>query len=248
MLTVSCAKKTEFGNTNANTGRTTDINILNFNLSGNRSEEEKIRDLLLAQAERATKYNETVLSIKKVNFGLSGGDNWLVEWGKQYDISTLLLLYLIKDDIILKYYNFGSNFNMLSETSFDIMKDIPGAHIGKGTSSIGDFNSDGLDEIFQYGFFGYGKTVHVYGYGVQEDDVVFYCSIPFQLVDPENGPAPVEFITYKGMEGFKVYYVQLRVSGGPGYVPEPMPDNNKWFFYTWDSEKRGYIRVEEIVE
>jgi hypothetical protein len=50
------------------------------------------------------------------------------------------------------------------------------------------------------------------------------------------------------MEGFKVYYVELNVAGGPGYIPEPMPDNNKWFFYTWDAEKREYVRVEEITE
>jgi hypothetical protein len=54
--------------------------------------------------------------------------------------------------------------------------------------------------------------------------------------------------SYKGMKGFKVYYVQLRVSGGSGYVPESMPDNNKWFFYTWDTERREYVRVEEIEE
>jgi hypothetical protein len=38
------------------------------------TEEERIRDLLHTQAERATKYNETVLSLNKVNFGIPGGD------------------------------------------------------------------------------------------------------------------------------------------------------------------------------
>jgi hypothetical protein len=152
---------------------------------------------------------------------------------------------------MLKYYNIGLNYNKDSEriqSRFDIMKDIPGTHIGNGTSSIGDFNGDGLDEVFNYCFSGMGNFIFILGYDEGKDDNIVYCDIPFQIIDPENGPAPAEFLTYKGMEGFKVYYVQLNVAGGPGYVPEPVPDNDKWFFYTWDDEKREYVRVEEITE
>jgi hypothetical protein len=66
------------------------------------TEEERIRDLLHTQADRATEYNERVLSLNKVNFGIPGGDNWLVEWSNNYtDEYTLLLLYVIKDDFLL---------------------------------------------------------------------------------------------------------------------------------------------------
>jgi hypothetical protein len=128
------------------------------------------------------------------------------------------------------------------------MGNIPGIHIGNGCSSIGDFNGDGLDEVFQYGFGGMGKFIFIIGYDAEADDVEYYCRIPFDLIDPENGPAPVEFMNYKGMYGFKVYYVELSAAGGPSYVPEPNLDNRKWFFYTWDGEKREYVEVEEVAE
>jgi len=59
---------------------------------------------------------------------------------------------------------------------------------------------------------------------------------------------PVEFLTYNGIYGFKVYFLALDVPGGPGYIPEPIPNNNKWIFYTWDAEKREYVEVGEVVE
>jgi hypothetical protein len=215
-------------------------------------EEASIRDLLHTQAERATRLHESILTLKKVNFGIPGGDNWLAEWVDQRDTSTLLLLYLIKDDVILKYYNLGLNYNKDSErvkSRYDIMRDIPGFHIGNGCSSIGDFNGDGLDEVFQYVFGGNGNFIFIIGYDADNDKLVYYCDIPFDIIDPENGPAPVEFMTYKGMEGFKVYYYELNVAGGPSEPPnEPNPDNKRWFFYTWDETRREYITVEEVVE
>lgn len=214
-----------------------------------RTEEERIRDLLHVQSEMATRRNESILFMKKVNFGIPGGDNWLVEWSESYDKTLAnLFVYSINDHVIKNSYNLGITYNMLSRTKFDIMKDIPGTHIGDGTSSVGDFNGDGLDEIFQYGFFGRGNTVLIYGYSVQENEVVYYCSIPFDIIDDENGPAPVEFMTYKGMDGFKVYYVMPSVAGGPDYVYAPAPDNWKWYFYTWDEVEWKYLRVEEIVD
>jgi hypothetical protein len=216
------------------------------------SEEEIIKDLLHMRDERASKWNRLVLSVKKINFGIPGGDNWLVEWSNpETERYTLLILYLMKDGAILKDHNLGLNFNKDSESgqrNFDIMKDIPGTHIGDGASSIGDFNGDGLDEIFTFGFGGNGKFIFIDGYDAATDDIKNYCKIPFDIIDPENGPAPAEFMTYKRMEGFKVYYAESSVAGGPSYVPDPKPDNDKWFFYTWDGTKKEYIRVEEVTD
>jgi hypothetical protein len=251
IIALSCTK-------NTNNVKTEDVSI--EEMPGNQTstalacqtEEERIRDLLHTQARRATEYNESVLFMMKGNFGIPGGDNWLVEWSPADTNSyTILLLYLIKDNVILKYYNLGLNNNKDGEdvqSRYDIMKDIPGTHIGNGTSSVGDFNNDGMDEVFCYAFGGNGYFIVITGYDATTDDFPNYCYIPFDFVDPENGPAPVEFMTYKGMEGFKVYYVATNVAGGPGYVPEPMPDNEKLFFYTWDEEKREYVRVEEAAE
>jgi hypothetical protein len=53
---------------------------------------------------------------------------------------------------------------------------------------------------------------------------------------------------YKGMYGFKAYYSQSIVAGGPSSVYEPIPNNKKWFFYTWDATKREYVEVEEVLD
>jgi hypothetical protein len=208
------------------------------------SEENTIKNLI----HKYHDYKE-VIFIKKINFGVPGGDNWIIgSSDKTYSDANGIGLYLIKDSVILSYYNLGMNFEMNRSSRFDIMKDIPGTHIGNGTSSIGDFNGDGLDEVFTYGFGGNGKFIVITGYETTTDSMQNYCYIPFDIIDPENGPAPVEFMTYKGMNGFKVYYVANDVAGGIGYVPDPMPDNRKWFFCTWDETTRKYVRVEEVVD
>jgi hypothetical protein len=206
-------------------------------------EEENIIDLI----HKYHNYKE-VIFIQKINFGVPGGDNWIIGSSDAYSDANGIGLYLIKDNAILSYYNLGMNFDMSHASRFNIMKDIPGTHIGDGASSIGDFNGDGQDEVFQYVFGGNGKFIFIEGYDAATDDIKYYCKIPFDIIDPENGPAPAEFMTYKGMEGFKVYYVELSVAGGPSYVPDPKPDNDKWFFYTWDGTKKEYIRVEEVTD
>ncbi|MDR1429598.1 MAG: hypothetical protein LBI85_04855 [Spirochaetaceae bacterium] len=252
-LVLSCVGNTKDENTSSNnivgTSNTQQADVA----IGNSPEAESIRDLLHKQHELATKWNKSVSSVNRVHFGVPGGDNWLVEWndndGSPY---TNLTLHLIRDGIIIKDYEFGLNDNKDSDriqSRFDIMKDIPGTHIGNGTSSVGDFNGDGMDEIFQYAFGGNGNFIVIIGYDAAADDIVYYCRIPFWLIDPENGPAPVEFMTYKGMEGFKVYFLELTVAGGPTLPPEPTnPDNGKWVFYSWDAAKMEYARIEEVVE
>ncbi|MCL2067310.1 MAG: hypothetical protein FWG99_07580 [Treponema sp.] len=129
------------------------------------------------------------------------------------------------------------------------MQDIPGTRIGNSTSFFGDFNGDGIDEIFEYGFYGAGKYISIYGYDTDKEDFDnLYCTIPFEIIDAHNGPAPVEFTTYRGMYGFKVFFFQYDVAGGSGYVSEPNPKNGKWIFYTWDAEKSEYVEVGEVVE
>ena len=80
------------------------------------------------------------------------------------------------------------------------------------------------------------------------NDFEDYCEIPFKIIDRVNGPAPVEFMTYNGMYGFKVYYSNNEVTGGIGWVPDPDPKNGKWIFYTWDAEQKKYVEIGEVVE
>jgi len=102
--------------------------------------------------------------------------------------------------------------------------------------------------MFVYGFFGRGFFIIIRGYDATQDNFVLYCEIPFEIIDPKKGPAPVEFMTYNGMYGFKVYYSNPEVAGGLGWVPNPDPKNNTWRFYTWDAEQRKYVEIGEVIE
>jgi hypothetical protein len=179
-----------------------------------------------------------------VNFGIPGGDNWIVRLN-----SREVSVYVINGNKVEKQYRVVTmDYNLNGYSNFNIMRDIPGKHIPGGTISIEDFNGDGMDEIFEFGFFGRGNFIIILGYDLTTDDFRAYCSIPFILIDTDNGPAPAEFMTYRGMYGFKVFFYQGDDAGGPDYVPVTHPDNNKWIFYTWDGEKKEYVQVGEVIK
>ncbi|GHT70912.1 hypothetical protein FACS1894110_23160 [Spirochaetia bacterium] len=219
-----------------------------YSLVENDLSEDDIKSLLYSyEIVAKPPYNAKLLFLEKIKFGIPGGDNWLAEWSsRDGGNGGTLVLYLIKNNAIKKHYYSIGNFDMQVHSRFDIMKDIPGIHIRNGTSSLGDFNEDGIDEIFQYGFYGMGFSVNIWGYDAEKDDLVTYCDIPFRIIDAENGQAPVEFMTYKGIDGFKVYYAETVVAGGPNDIPETPLGNDKWFFYTWDEGEKKYIRIEEV--
>ncbi|MCL2067355.1 MAG: hypothetical protein FWG99_07820 [Treponema sp.] len=204
---------------------------------------EDLIEFLRKNERRIIERDLDVVFIEKAKFGIPGGDNWIVQLSDRSGI----LIYAISDDKIEKRY-YLTSFNLENRSSFNIMQDIPGTRIGNSTSSFGDFNGDGIDEIFEYGFYGRAFEIIVWGYNVEKDDFIPYCTIPFRIIDSEYGPAPVEFMTYNGMYGFKVFFWQNEVAGGPGWVPDPNPKNGKWIFYTWDAEKREYVEVGEVIE
>ncbi|MCL2068155.1 MAG: hypothetical protein FWG99_11920 [Treponema sp.] len=203
---------------------------------------ESIKKLIYDNDEYIKRHNLDIVFISKGNFGITGGDNWIIRTSRDQ-----IFIYAINDNRIGKRYNLTS-FNLEEESVFNIMQDIPGTHIDNSTSSFGDFNGDGVDEIFEYGFYGRAFEIIVWGFDVEKDDFIPYCTIPFRIIDSEYGPAPVEFTAHKGINGFKVFFSQSQVAGGPGYIYEPNPKNGKWFFYAWDSEKREYVEVGEVVE
>jgi hypothetical protein len=254
IIFLSCVKNVDSAKIANTTKEETMDNQVSNTFLYYQSGEQRIRDLLHTQDELAIKWNRSVLSLKKVNFGIPGGDNWLVEWarGNNDGPFTNLVVYLINDYSIKNDYDLGLNYNKSSgriQSQFDIMKSIPGAHISNGYSSMWDFNDDGLDELFQYAFGGMGNFILITGYNAEADDIEYHCNIPFDLIDPENGPAPLEFMTYKGMKGFKAYFFEPTVAGGPTLLPDPAdPNNGKWFFYTWDEEQREYVRIEEVAD
>jgi hypothetical protein len=243
-------KKEEKGENNQQETEQVDLNEsltevrarMNNDLNGHAAEDEIIKEFLYINDEYIKKRNAKIIFIEKANLGTPGGDNWIVLLSTE-----LIFIYAISEGKIEENYS-EKGFYLDGRSDFDIMQNIPGTHIGGTTSSFGDFNGDGIDELFRYAFYGRGYIIEIWGYDKIKDDFVYYCEIPFDIIDSTNGPAPVEFMTYQGMYGFKVYYSQIEVAGGPGWVPDPDPKNDKWIFFTWDAEQRKYIEIGEVVD
>ncbi|MDR2943219.1 MAG: hypothetical protein LBV17_11570 [Treponema sp.] len=222
-------------------------NALNWNIItevyASDEEIEEMKTFLYENDKYIKKYKVEITFISKANFGIPGGDNWIVRLSDSF-----LPIYVRNGTTIERKYNLYS-FNLEEYSNFNIMRDIPGTRIGNSTSSIGDFNGDGIDEIFEYGFYGSGFLITFWGYDLGEDDFVNYCGniyLSFRLIDKYDGPAPAEFMTYKGMYGFKAYRFISDLGFSPTYHPDPNPKNNKWFFYTWSAEQREYVEVGEV--
>jgi hypothetical protein len=189
--------------------------------------------------------------IKKINMGIPDGNNWLVEWTdntSKVDIIRNIIIYVVKEKIILFENRITFNFDTSEYSDFDIMQNIPGVRLGEGSCVVYDYNDDGFDEIFNYGFWGNQWLIHIEGYDPEKEAIVDYADIPFDIIDRKKGPAPIEFTNYKGMKGFKIYFASVEVAGGPGFVPDPHPYNRKWIFYTWDKEQRKFVDIGEYTE
>jgi hypothetical protein len=251
VLLFSCNKKNE--NKNENNQQKTEQAGLNESLAEVRermnnglidpvTEEEIIKEFIYINDKILKKEKSEIIFIEKANFGLSGGENWIVRLNDRG-----IIIYAISNKVIEKRFYLNS-FNLKDKSDFNIMHNIPGIHIGSSTSTFDDFNGDGINEIFEYGFYGWGSVIKIWGYDEEKNKFVSFCEIPFKIIDKVNGPAPVEFMTYKEMYGFKVYYSNNEVAGGIGWVSDPDPNNYKWIFYTWDAEQKKYIEIGEVVE
>jgi hypothetical protein len=224
--------------------------ILLTSILYSQDEESEVMSLILANASVK---NRNITLFKKINMGIPGGDNWLVEWtpNRPGEVirGTLINVYVIKDGNIILEKGVDSNLYTISEYSdFDIMNNIPGTRLGEGSCVVYDYNDDGFDEVFNYAFWGSQWLIQITGYDQEKKIIVDYAEIPFSIIDREKGPAPIDFTNYKGMKGFKIYFAQVEVAGGPGFVPDPHPYNGKWIFFTWDKEKRKFVDIGEYTE
>jgi hypothetical protein len=206
---------------------------------------KQMKAFIYANEDYLKRYKGEIVFIEKANFGIPDGDNWIVSL-----YTGEIFIYAINDGRIERKYSLSTS-NYTSDVLDNIMRDIPGIRIANSISSIGDFNRDGIDEIFKYEFTGRGDFIYIYGYDEENDIFDFfsdYFEIPITFIDDNYSSSPVKFMTYKGMYGFKVFYKNLEVGGGPGWVSDPDPKNNKWIFYTWDEGQRKYIEVGEVVD
>jgi hypothetical protein len=212
----------------------------------NQGSEDEIKALLYAVDDRATKYNSEITFIQEVNMNIPGGDNWLVEWYKSEENNYLLMCYAIQENKVAKDIFMGGNYDPFEVSRFDIMAEIPGKRIRDSTAVIGDYNNDGIDELFKFLLGGSGWGVNILSYNPVIGSRFGLCSVDSTIIDPENGPAPVEFITYKGMKGFKVY---CHADGNHVQMPKNIINTwYAWYFYTWDEKAGEYVEVEEYIE
>jgi hypothetical protein len=197
-------------------------------------EKEQVIALLYDIDENRTKYGYELIAIEEFNFGIPGGGaNWLVEWKKDSIIAPFM--YVV--DIDTWEIKFRAQIGLRSvDDRLDpsCYENFPGVTRGDGTYQIGDFNGDGLDEVAAFVALAISPVFSIEGYDPQENKVKNYCYIPCAY----GWGLPVEFIMYKGMQGFMVYYMANSVWPDP-----PDPNNGRWYFYAWNGWRREYVEM-----
>lgn len=175
--------------------------------------------------------------IDKIHMEIPGGENWFVTWVQKIERSFSYNSYIyINNYNVIDSYNICSMFNIEDYSSFDIMAEIPGTQIGKLGTAIGDYNKDGFDEILSYSFYATRYLFEIIGYDKTEAKKVNYIEIPFVLIDREKGPAPVKFLTYKGIEGFQIYSISDDLQSSL--------EGPSWSFYFCEPETSWFNSLE----
>jgi len=242
-LLFSCVKKKE--NSNLADAEVEDDG--GFFESPEEKEREAMKEFIYNNDLYFEETDAEIEFIQKANFGIPGGDNWIVRLN-----SLHILIYVIDGDRIEEdYYGTISGQYFVDQypevvSEYDIMRDIPGTHIPDGCASFGDFNGDGIDELFRYLYIEeLGHNIDIFHYEPRTKGFEF-CRIRHQLIDQTEGPAPVVFTTYRGRKGFKVYS-HTGSEWPPDPDPVPDPENDKWIFYSWNNEQRKYVAMGEVV-
>jgi hypothetical protein len=197
---------------------------------------DEVRELL------AKERGGEILYLSKINLGISGGDTWIAdrsnEWAYIYFIDNDKKVSVVKrgdrtfadpSEIMCIDPNTQSMVNL----EFDIMRDIPGTRIGNKVATIGDFNGDGMDEIFD--FYNTESLCTISGYNSDKETMESYFGYHYDIRDPK-GPSPVEFINNQGIYSIKVNWWDSREKQ---YV---------WVFFAWDEESRKYVQYARMNE
>jgi hypothetical protein len=163
----------------------------------------------------------------------------------------------------------GRDFN------YDFIEDLQGRRIGDGSAFVGDFNHDGYDEITMFGYGPEGSLSGVVLYSILgfSDEASLYNRSRETLVGQYFGPIfearlflllgwdvktweygpPVQFCTYKGMEGFVIYervptgkiiIATYDLYGNP--LDEISEYIQQWNFYAWDMEEGKYVFIDKM--
>ena len=178
-----------------------------------------------------------ILYLSKINLGIPGGDNWIAN---RSDSSARI--YVISDEKEVKLVDgvgtiepsqikyWDENSQSFTYFDDDIMQDIPGTRIGRNTTSFGDYNGDGIEEIFHIDPAIYLKCL-IWGYDSDNGKEIRYLDESFEPISPK-GPAPVVFANYRGTDGILIHTIYEE-----RYV---------WVFFVWDERSRKFKRYMSI--
>jgi hypothetical protein len=201
----------------------------------------EVRELLAAEPDGFIRY------LYKVNFGFEGGDNWLAVRASGNHDSLYMYIYIVGNDKKVKFEKligvpelskvnyWDSNTRSYVDLEYDLMRDIPGTRIGNTAANFGDYNGDGLDEIFVFSravednCYIWGKDTSPYG-----ERGKFYSVCRFDFISPKE-PSPVVFASYQGTDGILVYY---RNHLAERYV---------YGFFVWDEVTHEYEEDMELL-
>ena len=148
-----------------------------------------------------------------------------------------------------EYQRFLLSFGNDEDDNEVLMRGILGNHLWGYMVSIGDFNNDGINEIASLAFTGSEPVLKIISIDPYSKEIVHYLNEGISVDYPPTY-TPVEFINYKGMNGFKIKkYIPPNIqTSKPIKFPssEDKFRNLAWIFYTWDETQRKYIEVEEV--
>jgi hypothetical protein len=194
--------------------------------------DDEIRELLMAEGIDDIQY------LSKINLGIPGGDNWIVNRGRY------TYIYIIDSDKNVKYFTTKS-FALLSEIKYldpdlranvdleySITQHFPGMRIGNNAAKFGDYNGDGKDEILNFED-SFSFRCVIWGYNSKKGEIVTYLISRCTLAS-HNGPPPAGVYNHLGTDGIVIYvwdYPQER------YV---------WDFYVWHEANQKYAHMAEI--
>jgi hypothetical protein len=210
------------------------------------------------------------------------GLSWCIVFATSYVTSlglnkgaAIYLLFFYKSDDLIYDHGweelgtciYDINITNRAELDYDYIEDIPCRRIGNSSTIVGDFNQDGYDEImffnFDYKPENYFTSVFLFsilsftdknslGIGfVPTFEARLFLLLPWDVITWKYGP-PVQFGTYKGIEGFVIYeHIPTgstiidsdNITGAEYEMPEYI---ETWRFYTWNNEEEKYVFIDQV--
>ena len=204
---------------------------------------DRVVSLLHDIDDQRIRFGGRIIFSEQFNFGIPGGENWLVKW-ETPEGDTLLLIYAIDLNIGEVVFRHGLGGIWLRPL-VSLMESLPGHTVGD--RQIGNFSNEGYDMILTLHTGGGDPMVHISAFDPQVGRIRLIFSENFD--DRYENP-PIRFIVYRGMYGFMVREGDPpQVAGGPTWIPDPPnPRAGRWFFYTWDREQFAFIEIGEVDE